>query len=350
MAEKVVIIGSGPSGLAAAIYAARASLNPLMVEGEFTQENWDMGRPPLGQLMITTEVENYPGFPAGNMAAYLDSAISKERRGMMSDHGGHGVSGPELMELMRQQAVNFGTRIVSEDVTEIALSQHPFKLKTSGGKSIEALSVIIATGARANYLGLDSEKTFKNRGVSACAVCDGGLPRFRNKPLVVVGGGDSAMEEASYLTKTASKVYIVHRRDSFRASKIMAQRVIENPKVEVKWNSVVDEVLGDDASGVTGVRLRNANDPNKKETVECTGYFAAIGHTPNTDFLKGQLKTNEKGYLVWTTPQRTNTSIEGVFAAGDVADDYYRQAITAAGTGCMAALDAERWLAAKGFE
>lgn len=350
MAENVVIIGSGPSGLAAAIYAARANLNPLMIEGEGSQENWDLGRPPLGQLMITTEVENYPGFPAGNMQAYLDASIDKDRRTYMAPHSGHGVSGPELMELMRQQAVNFGTRIVSEDVTEVALSQHPFKLKTSGGQSIEALSVIIATGARANYLGLDSEKAFKNRGVSACAVCDGALPRFRNKALVVVGGGDSAMEEASYLTKFASKVYIVHRRDSFRASKIMAQRVIENPKVEVKWNSVVDEVLGDDASGVTGVRLRNANDANKKETVECTGYFAAIGHTPNTDFLKGQLKTNEKGYLVWTTPQRTNTSIEGVFAAGDVADDYYRQAITAAGTGCMAALDAERWLAAKGFE
>lgn len=350
MAEKVVIIGSGPSGLAAAIYAARANLDPLVIEGEMTQENWDLGRPPLGQLMITTEVENYPGFPSGNMQAYLDASIAKDRRAYMAPHQGHGVSGPELMELMRQQAVNFGTRIASEDVLDIDLSKHPFVLKTSGGQTIEALSVIIATGARANYLGLPSEKTFKNRGVSACAVCDGALPRFRNKPLVVVGGGDSAMEEASYLTKFGSKIHIVHRRDSFRASKIMAQRVIENPKVEVKWNSVVDEVLGDDASGVTSVRLRSALDPSKTEVIECTGYFAAIGHTPNTDFLNGQLKTNEKGYVIWTMPQRTNTSVEGVFAAGDVADDYYRQAITAAGTGCMAALDAERWLAAKGFE
>ncbi len=350
MPEKVVIIGSGPAGLAAGIYAARANLQPLLFEGQMSQENYDLGRPPGGQLMITTEVENYPGFPSGNLSAYFDSAIDKERRQYMAPHRGHGVSGPELMELVRQQALNCGTRIVSEDIVSVDFSSRPFKLTTSGGETIEANSVIIATGARANYLGLDSEKPFKNRGVSACAVCDGALPRFRNKPLVVVGGGDSAMEETSYLTKFASKVYVIHRRDKFRASKVMAQRVIENHKVEVKWNSVVDEVLGDDANGVTGVRIRSALDPSKTETLEASGYFCAIGHTPNTDFLNGQLLTTDKGYIQWTLPHRTNTSVEGVFAAGDVADDYYRQAITAAGSGCQSALDCERWLAAQGIE
>ena len=348
MTEKVVIIGSGPAGLAAAIYAARANLNPLLLEGEERQENWDLGRPPLGQLMITTEVENYPGFPIANLQGYLDAAIPPERRGMMAPHKGHGVSGPELMELMRQQAVNFGTRIVCEDIVDVALGRHPFDLKTSSGNTITTASLIIATGARANYLGLESEKMFKNRGVSACAVCDGALPRFRNKPLVVVGGGDSAMEEASYLSKFASKVFVVHRRDQFRASKVMAQRVLDNSKVEVKWNNGIEEVLGDDASGVTGVRIRSTVDPNQTEVIECSGYFAAIGHTPNTDFLKGQLATSDKGYVLWPVSHRTATSVDGVFAAGDVADDNYRQAITAAGSGCMAALDAERWLAAKG--
>lgn len=350
MAEKVVIIGSGPSGLAAAIYAARANLQPLLFEGQGLQENWDLGRPPGGQLMITTEVENYPGFPSGNLSAYLDNAIDKDRRLYMAPHSGHGVSGPELVELIRQQAVNCGTRIVSDDVADIDFSGRPFTLKLASGESVQAHSIIIATGARANYLGLDSEKKFKNRGVSACAVCDGALPRFRNKPLVVVGGGDSAMEETSYLAKFASKVYVVHRRDKFRASKAMAQRVIENHKVEVKWNSAVDEVIGDDANGVTAVRIRSTVDPSQTEVLEAAGYFAAIGHTPNTDFLKGQLLTTDKGYIQWTLPHRTNTSIEGVFASGDVADDYYRQAITAAGTGCQAALDAERWLASQGIE
>ncbi len=349
MTEKVVVIGSGPSGCAASIYAARANLNPLMIEGAFSQENFDLGRPPLGQLMITTEVENYPGFPAGNLESYLKDAV-KERGAMLPPHSGHGVSGPELMELMRQQASNFGTRFLSEDVISVDFSRRPFAIKTSGGQDIEAHSVIIATGARANYLGLESEKTFKNQGVSACAVCDGAMPRFRNRPLVVVGGGDSAMEEATFLTKFASKVYIVHRREEFRASRIMAERALENEKIEVKWNSVIDEILGDTENGVTGVRIRSTVDDTRTEDLEASGYFCAIGHTPNTDFLGGQLETTDSGYLVWTKPGRTNTSVDGVFAAGDCADDYYRQAITAAGTGCMAALDAERWLAANGIE
>jgi thioredoxin reductase (NADPH) len=254
------------------------------------------------------------------------------------------------MELMRQQATNFGTRIVTDDIVDVDTSKRPFKLTTLGGETFESHAIIIATGARANYLGLPSEDRLKNLGVSACAVCDGALPRFRNQPVVVVGGGDSAMEEANFLTKFASVVYIVHRRDSFRASKIMAERVLANHKIQVKWNSTIDEVLGDEKTGVTGVRIRSTADESKTEDLAATGYFCAIGHTPNTDFLKGQLKTNAKGYVVWTTPQRTYTSVEGIFAAGDVADDYYRQAITAAGTGCMAALDAERWLAAQGIE
>jgi len=350
VAEHVVIMGSGPAGWAAAIYTARATLHPLVIEGAVTEDNRQKGTLPLGQLALTTEVENYPGFPIADLGGYLEKALPHERRQYMADHKGHGVSGPELMELMRQQAVNFGTRIVTDDVVSVDFSKHPFQLKTLEGKSIEALSVIVATGARANYLGLPSEDRFKNAGVSACAVCDGALPRFRGKPLVVVGGGDSAMEEAGYLTKFASTVYIVHRRDKFRASKIMADRALNNPKIEPKWNSAVDEVLGNEKEGVTGVRIKDLSGSNRTEELAATGYFCAIGHTPNTDFLGGQLKLNEKGYIAWTTPQRTYTTVEGVFAAGDVADDYYRQAITAAGSGCMAALDAERWLAAKGFE
>ncbi len=350
MAERVVIIGSGPAGWTAAIYAARANLEPFVVQGSESQENWDLGRPPLGQLAITTEVENFPGFPAGDLTSYLDDSIDEKTRKYMAPHQKEGVSGPELMELMRQQAHNFGTRSVLEDVTEIDLSSRPFKMKTSGGTEIEAHSVILATGARANYLGLDSEKKFKNAGVSACAVCDGALPRFRDKPLVVVGGGDSAMEESTYLAKYASQVYVVHRRDELRASKIMADRALANEKIEVKWSTVVDEILGDEENGVTGVRLRSTKDESQTEEIEASGYFAAIGHTPNTDFLGGQLETTDKGYVVWTVPFRTNTSVEGVFAAGDVADDNYRQAVTAAGTGCMAALDAERWLAEQGIE
>ncbi|MBL8815163.1 MAG: thioredoxin-disulfide reductase [Planctomyces sp.] len=348
MAERVTIIGSGPAGWTAAIYTGRANLEPLVYEGAFNEENRLKGTLPLGQLALTTEVENFPGFPAGDMTAYLDSSIDDSKRRYMAPHGKHGVSGPELMELMRQQAINFGARIRTDDIVDLDLSRRPFRLRTLSGDELETHAIIIATGARANYLGLPSEEKFKNFGVSACAVCDGALPRFRNQPVVVVGGGDSAMEEATFLTKFASTVYLIHRRDSFRASRIMAERVIANPKIQVKWNSVIDEVLGDDQKGVTGVRIRGSVDTAKTEELPATGYFAAIGHTPNTDFLKGQLKTNDKGYIVWTTPQRTYTSVEGVFAAGDVADDYFRQAITAAGTGCMAALDAERWLAAQG--
>lgn len=347
MTERVVIIGSGPAGWSAAIYAARANLMPLLFEGAMTQENYQNGTLPLGQLNLTTEVENFAGFPAGNLTQFLDTAIAPDRRKTMAPHGGHGVSGPELMELMRQQALNFGTRVETDDIVNVDLSKRPFVLTTLSGTTVEAHSIIVATGARANYLGLESEDKYKNHGVSACAVCDGALPRFRNKPLVVVGGGDSAMEEASYLTKFASIVYIIHRRDEFRASKIMATRVLENPKINVKWFSTVEEVLGDEKAGVTGVRISNVK-TGETEVLEAGGMFCAIGHTPNTAFLKGQVQTEDKGYIVYTEPFRTNTSVEGVFAAGDVADSYYRQAITSAGTGCMAALDAERWLAAQG--
>jgi thioredoxin reductase (NADPH) len=348
VAEKVTIIGSGPAGWTAAIYAARAALDPLVFEGAVTEENRLAGTLPLGQLALTTEVENYSGFPAGNLESYLDSSIAKDRRAMMAPHNKEGVSGPELMELMRQQAVNFGTRIETDDVVEVDFSSRPFKLKTLGGKQIESHAVVIATGARANYLGLPSEEKYKNRGVSACAVCDGALPRFRNKPLVVVGGGDSAVEESDYLSKFASKVFLVHRRDELRASKIMAQRAMDNPKIELVWNSELAEVKGDEKSGVTGVTLKSTVDDSSHDR-EAAGVFLAIGHTPNTAFLKGQLELTEKGYVRWTTAARTYTSVEGVFAAGDVADDYYRQAITSSGAGCMAALDAERYLAAKGL-
>lgn len=347
MTERVVIIGSGPAGWAAAIYAARANLEPLVVEGAFTEENRISGTLPLGQLNLTTEVENYPGFPAGDLGPYLKSALKDTSVPYREAHQ-TGVSGPELMELMRQQAKNFGTRIVSDDIVSVDLSKKPFTLKTLEGQELTAHSIIIATGARANYLGLPSEDHFKNRGVSACAVCDGGLPRFKNKPLVVVGGGDSAMEEATYLTKFATTVHLVHRRGEFRASKIMADRVLENPKIDVKWFSAVEEVLGDDKNGVTAVVVKNLKS-GEKETLDSSGMFCAIGHTPNTDFLNGQIKTDDKGYIVYSTPFRTNTSVDGVFAAGDVADSYYRQAITSAGTGCMAALDAERWLGGQGI-
>ena len=345
MTERVTIIGSGPAGWTAAIYAARANLEPVVYEGAFNEDNRQKGTLPLGQLALTTEVENFPGFPAGDMTGYLDSSIDDQKRRYMAPHEKQGVSGPELMELMRQQAINFGTRIVTDDIASIDLSSSPFQIKSLGGEEFESHSVVIATGARANYLGLESEDRFKNMGVSACAVCDGALPRFRNNPLVVVGGGDSAMEEATFLSKYASTVYIVHRRDEFRASKIMADRVLKNEKIQVKWNSVIDEVLGDDENGVTGVRIRSSSDDGQTEKLDVVGYFAAIGHTPNTDFLAGQLDTNDKGYIKLPIPHRTNTTVQGVFAAGDVADDHYKQAITAAGTGCAAALDAERWLA-----
>ena len=266
----------------------------------------------------------------------------------MAPHMKEGVSGPELMELMRQQALNFGTRVITDDIVEVDFDVRPFKLTARSGDVVEAHTVIIATGARANYLGLESEDNYKNRGVSACAVCDGALPRFREKPVIVIGGGDSAVEEADYLAKFASKVMLVHRRDELRASKIMAQRAIDNPKIDIIWNSQCVEVLGDDETGVTGARLQSTVDDSVQE-VEATGFFVAIGHTPNTTFLNGVLEMNDKGYIVWTKSHRTNTSVEGVFAAGDVADDYYRQAITAAGTGCQAALDAERYFASQGL-
>jgi len=348
MPERVIIIGSGPAGWAAAIYAARAALEPLLFEGAITEENRLAGTLPLGQLALTTEVENYPGFPVGDLEAYLDSAIEKGRRSMMAPHNKEGASGPELLELMRQQAANFGTRIVTDDVTDVDFSGRPFRVTTSEGKQHEAQALIVATGARANYLGLPSEEKYKNQGVSACAVCDGALPRFRNRPLVVVGGGDSAVEEADYLSKFASVVYMVHRRDELRASKIMAKRAMDNPKIEIQWNRVVDEILGNDQDGVTGVRLNSTAGEDPLE-LEASGFFLSIGHTPNTAFLEGKIELTEKKYIKWTTPWRTYTSVEGVFAAGDAADDYYRQAVTAAGTGCMAALDAERWLAAKGL-
>jgi thioredoxin reductase (NADPH) len=358
-AEKVVIIGSGPAGWTAAIYAARAELSPLVIEGDPSYDrNRIQGTAPLGQLNLTTEVENYPGFPAGDLGAYLDNALPVARRDVMPPHSRHGVSGPELMELMRQQAINFGTRVLSKDVVKVDFRRHPFALTAVNrgsddqildgtSETITSLTVIVATGARANYLGLPSEDQFKNKGVSACAVCDGALPRFRNKPLVVVGGGDTAVEEATYLTKFAKPVYMVLRREVFRASKIMQERALANRRIELKYNRVVEAVLGDDKQGVTGVRLASTAGA-APETVEASGLFLAIGHTPNVDFLEGQLELTKTGYVKWTTPQRTYTSVEGVFAAGDVADDYYRQAVTAAGTGCMAALDAERWLASHG--
>jgi thioredoxin reductase (NADPH) len=346
--ERVVIIGSGPAGWSAAVYAARANLEPLVFEGAATEENRIQGTLPLGQLNLTTEVENYPGFPEGDVAVYLKSALPEQLIPFRDERSPHGITGPELMELMRQQAKNFGARVITDDVVEVDLKHRPFQLKTLEGQSHTTHTLIIATGARAKYLGLPSEDKYKNQGVPACAVCDGALPRFRNKPLVVVGGGDSAMEEAGYLTKFASVVHLVHRRGEFRASKIMAQRTLENKKINVKWFSVVEEVLGNEKGGVTGVQIKNVQ-TNETESLEASGMFCAIGHTPNTDFLKGQVNIDDKGYIIYAKPQRTWTSVEGVFAAGDVADSYYRQAVTSAGTGCMAALDAERWLAENGI-
>jgi thioredoxin reductase (NADPH) len=324
MPEKILIIGSGPAAWTCAIYAARANLQPLVFEGALSEENRLRGTLPLGQLNATTEVENFPGFPKG-------------------------IQGPDLMEAMRDQAARFETRIITEDIVNIDLSKRPFTMTDSAGNTTQSASVVIATGASANYLGLESETNFKNHGVSACAVCDGALPRFRNKEVVVVGGGDSAAEEAMHLTKFASDVYLVHRRDKLRASKIMADRLFANPKVKPVWNSAVEEVLGDPATGVTGVRVRHLLN-NDTTTLPAHGMFVAIGHTPNTAFLKGQLKLDDKGFIVLKDPYRTTTSVEGCFAAGDVADPLYKQAITAAGMGCKAALDAERWLSEKGIE
>ena len=354
MPENVVIIGSGPAAWTAAIYAARAQLNPLVFQGDPTNNiNKQNGTMPLGQLALTTEVENFPSWPAGDTREYLKTSLKPDDIDFpywVADNKPqptHGINGPELMALMRQQAKNFGTRVESKDVLSVDLSKKPFTVTTQDDETVEAHTLIISTGARANYLGLPSEDKYKNKGVSACAVCDGFLPMFRNKPLVVVGAGDSACEEATYLTKFASKVYMVVRRDAMRASKIMAERAMKHPKIEVKWNTVVEEVLGNEKQ-VTGVKLKSTNG-GPSEQIDAAGMFCAIGHTPNVGFLNGQLDLNELGYVKWTTVARTYTSVDGVFAAGDVADDYYRQAVSAAGTGCMAALDAERWLAHHGL-
>jgi thioredoxin reductase (NADPH) len=320
-AEKLVIIGSGPAGLTAAIYAARAALNPLMFEG-FNAG----GLIPGGQLMFTTEVENYPGFPQG-------------------------VGGPQMMKLFRDQAERFGTRFIREDVTAVDFRRRPLVV-TSDEHEAAAHAVIIATGARANWLGLPNEKRLAETGggVSACAVCDGALPMYRNQELVVVGGGDSAIEEGSYLAKFARKVHLVHRRDQLRASKAMQERFLrlaEEGKMTPVWDSVVTDVLGD--ASITGVRLRNVKTGQERDFA-CKGLFLAIGHTPNTELFRDVLALDDKGYVKLPRAGSTHTSVEGVFAAGDAADHVYRQAVTAAGTGCMAALDAERWLAAQGIE
>ena len=312
--ENVIIIGAGPAGHTAALYTSRANLDPLLFEGEPSNEIL-----PGGQLMTTTEVENYPGYAEG-------------------------VTGPQMMEDFKKQAGRFGTRFLYKTVTKVELNQKPLKIH-SGEEDWETKAVIIATGATAKYLGLESEERFLNNGVSSCATCDGALPRFRDKPLVVVGGGDTAMEEALFLTKFASEVHIVHRRDEFRASKIMAKRAIEHEKVVVEWNTVVDEVLGEEQGGVTGVRLKDVK-TNETREVACTGYFAAIGHTPNTQLFEGILDLEDSGYLI-TKADTTYTKLDGVFAAGDVQDHVYRQAVTAAGSGCMAAIDCTRWLEAQ---
>jgi len=305
--RRVLIIGSGPAGYTAAIYTARAGLEPLVLAG------LNFG----GQLMITTEVENYPGYP-------------------------NGITGPLMMEEFQKQAERFGTAIVFHDATRVDFSKRPFVVETES-KRYTADAVIVATGASARWLGLDSEKRLLNKGVSACATCDGAL--FRGKPMAVVGGGDTAMEEALFLARFATKVTLVHRRGELRASKIMRERLLANEKIEVAWHSVVDEVLGDEY--VTGLRLRDVRDASKRD-LGLDAVFVAIGHQPNTSLFGGKLDMDASGYLK-VTPGTTRTSVEGVFACGDVADPVYRQAVTAAGTGCMAAIDAERWLGEHGI-
>src|ERR1043165_3265490 len=299
MAEKVVIIGSGPAGWTAAIYAARANLQPLVYEGAINEPNRINSVLPLGQLNLTTEVENFPAWPYAETAAlqqFAKTALPEDRyynlpplyEGKGAHHGKRSATGPELMEFMRQQAINFGTRIVTDDIVKVDFKRHPFVLTSREGGTVEAHAVIVATGARANYLGLPSEDRYKNNGVSACAVCDGALPRFRNKPLIVVGGGDSAVEEATYLTKFADPVYLVVRRHELRASKIMQKRALENARIKVKWNRALDEVLGTESAGVTGARLKSTVD-SAQEQLDASGVFLAIGHTPNPDFLAGQI-------------------------------------------------------------
>ncbi len=306
MVRNVAIIGSGPAGLTAAIYTARAALSPLVIEG------WQAG----GQLTTTTEVENYPGFA-------------------------HAIMGPELMKEMRAQAERFGTEFLTGEVTAADFSRRPFRLTVDGEQTIEAKTVIIASGASALHLGLPNESRLLGRGVSTCATCDGYF--FRGKELVVVGGGDSAMEEAIFLTKFATRVFVVHRRDKLRASKIMQDRAFKNDKITFIWNSVVEDILGDQV--VTGVKLRNVVTGRTSE-LACAGVFVAIGHSPNTGIFKGQIEMDAKGYII--TRNGTATSVPGVFAAGDVQDSRYRQAVTAAGSGCMAAMDTERYLESLG--
>jgi thioredoxin reductase (NADPH) len=313
----VVIIGSGPAGLTAAIYSARASLKPLLIDAPADAHKQTT---PGGQLMITTDVENYPGFSKG-------------------------IDGPELMEEFRKQAERFGTEFMETWITEVDLTERPFQLYTES-QTISTETLIIASGASAKWLGIPGEAKvphgFGGNGVSACATCDGPLPAFRNRTLIVVGGGDTAMEEASFLTRYAAKVYVVHRRDKLRASKIMEEKAFRNEKIEFIWNTAVQEIVGTQEEGVTGVRLRNLQ-TGKEEIFPCSGVFVAIGHKPNTELFVGQLDMDEIGYLK-TSGRSTATNIPGVFAAGDVQDSVYRQAITAAGTGCMAAIDAERFL------